>query len=1478
MRKFKGAKLGKRVLSAALAVGMVVAMLPLANLSMVAKAEKSDDNMKYYTAGGKDVVRGVVGDITELPQYGKADWTSAKVGTAARPFTILELVPYEEYAEFGYLISGCEPVNIKQLQGDSDAIMYVNAFNAADVKQTNSDMYFFTDEPAGKREYYPKTQVSDQSWNNMQVSTEGITVRGYYEVVEDGKGDFVVETGEDGKKSIVKKSKGNVVWHSLHSNVDGYGDITKMGFSQKLDTSVFENVGDTLYTTRVSSAADPLVNAKQVYYSYKNKDIFLRDTIGLTDDNVDTYSVVVKVITPDELNKKTDWVEYADLIYISRMCHGGSKEEKWEQYNYLGHKLTANKAENGFLVNDLSWDAVRKILDKNTRARDYAALMIDSALYEAFESSKKSGIVYQAYDFNLDPLTAYNNNTKRFENSTFKEDGRNSNIYKLFLMVGSVNPNIVKQIFLDHLYADRPTDPTSKIKMDLQTGDAAEYWSDHIFQLVDKETYNRGHINKWYPAGGYIAWDSVLAYLSDEDNKETLWNSYNYLNNIHTERNYVQNRLYAYNGDTSIAQKFRQGSVGSKDKTFQDFNDYVKTDEDTKVIWENLHPGQNYGGVTGNNSAPSAALRYILGIGKDFDTPIYGGTLKILDVEPAIGIKRNYQPDWKIKDVYFRMMLPNFTGNIIVEHMTMNSFVGRTDDLNSTYDLIYLGSDSNAFWQKENGDTDFVDDSMDGWVYFHIGDIAKAGAKVNNNGVRTGNFIAGITDNSVRFAGNDITMVKIKDLVNYMDAGFPIVADAVLYNTAKMDKSSNIYQFITLYDSDNVANPMKGKSGVYDVIQGDQIEAHVRNNMVNVTFNETPVKYDEVNYLPRSGDYALMKFDFDVPTTDYSFRIYVDQNRNGKFESNEVIRSGAANLNNAITCSITKEMVGLIQWRIEVFKTANENIRDSREGCSAIQCLSASAKKKIKVLQIIPKSATNADLTASNYKNLYNNLDAFSIEVDKITWAQFENYFVGGGFKFDMGEEISVNNPKMDVLNKVESPLKEDGTKKDVGNGKNLNDYNMIVVGFYDNYDKVDLSDVNGAAEYLYYYTMSGRSILFTHDNTSLYNLPSAGASTKDVVGYTANAMLRDIMGMNRYGVNSTQLDSIRSGLASDMTEYRENRVSAGLLYDTTSKAEKQGFTLNAMRKLGQNITSTYRFPYKYMVKDPANVNNNISSANGFGDDNCTTSLAVRLNEGQITEYPYNITRNLTVATTHSQWYQLNMEDPEVTVWFTLEYPAAMGLSGTAEAVAKAYAATPQDAANNYYIYSKGNIFYSGVGHSSTNNTEMERKLFINTMIAAYRAAYEPPAVEITNPEASVLAPNSYALRVPQEFNFEGGSYTVEDFGGNTVKVSFRPVDSSFSNSIKVRIYYKGTESDDVNSGNSIATIYDSITNQPISAVGSDSYFIPGLENVREYYFYYEKSRIKDHPELTFEAMNDRIPKTGFSYLKILAQPLFKLD
>ena len=82
---------------------------------------------------------------------------------------------------------------------------------------------------------------------------------------------------------------------------------------------------------------------------------------------------------------------------------------------------------------------------------------------------------------------------------------------------------------------------------------------------------------------------------------------------------------------------------------------------------------------------------------------------------------------------------------------------------------------------------------------------------------------------------------------------------------------------------------------------------------------------------------------------------------------------------------------------------------------------------------------------------------------------------------------------------------------------------------------------------------------------------------------------------------------------------------------------------------------------------------------------------------------------SITIAETHGQYYQLGMEQDrdindqsdgmnDVVAWYCL--------------TDNYYNNSPNDVRNNYYLYSKGNVIYTGAGHRRVQNDD-EIKLFI---------------------------------------------------------------------------------------------------------------------------------------------------------------------
>lgn len=128
------------------------------------------------------------------------------------------------------------------------------------------------------------------------------------------------------------------------------------------------------------------------------------------------------------------------------------------------------------------------------------------------------------------------------------------------------------------------------------------------------------------------------------------------------------------------------------------------------------------------------------------------------------------------------------------------------------------------------------------------------------------------------------------------------------------------------------------------------------------------------------------------------------------------------------------------------------------------------------------------------------------------------------------------------------------------------------------------------------------------------------------------------------------------------------------------------------------------------------------------------------------------------------------MDNEDLVVWYSLSDDSQNGTG--------IYSSRENDARNQYYIYNIGNITYTGMGHSGNKTLpDSEVKLFVNTMISAYRATTGNPYVEITNPdkqENSSTEAYLYAEIDPDNFSYNADS---------TMDVTFKITDPAFGKS-----------------------------------------------------------------------------------------------
>ncbi len=1186
-------------------------------------------------------------------------------GTESNPFVILEIVPYEGYAEIGYLIDGCEPVNMDKLRY-SGMMTTVTATNASTANW--GVRYQFADETGIPTDW---TSVNEEK-----------TLYGYYERVAENTGYFIQEKNQETGLITYKKvgaNKGNLKWKT----------VFEMTQDDVQSNRLLNTIGDRVYTTRKDTACK-----KGYAYTYKNYNYFLDKVLNISATDRANYHIVVKTITPNELNSQLGWINRADLISISPKPHIGGLPAVWEQYNKAG-KSAVSSPPTSFYGNDLSWEAVMKIFKKVNVEKDYAAIIIDCVVYTEPPNETKREVIPCQLDYN-GKMT--NNNLGG------KENGNSNNVYKLAFMMKTMDPHAFYNLFLNDYNGTITPLVQNGLFTAQKTDNEKRYWSQSTFMPTQKD--GTGAWNKH--------WDS-----------EASWETYKLNSNLSGNVSVI-GRVFTYNSDCTMTQHFVNNTISVSANKF--------TEELSSYILSN-----------GGENDPATAVQYILGV-QNNENIINKENLTILDLEPC--------KDFTITAHTIRMMIPYYSGTIKIVPMTSSEFIGTIEDLNSKYDMIYLGMNCGGFNTATKYIAganmivpDYNDNLLDGKIYLHVGDsisatLGNSGSNLNSN--LNVNWING-ANSIIRLPGNDITALKAEALNNYLAAGYPILTDTKLYQTgstltnALVDSNSIIYQFIAKGKTSAAKDSLIDSADTY---VNKKVLDKIKNEKPQLILSEEPKEYigtetggiiSDTNYI-NSTNLKNRKLNFiytikGIDTTRYNVYLYIDGNADGRFADSEINMSQSnvmANVSNTLIKPLASDYFGVIPWKLKIVDVNNEFVCDEVKGYSAVM-RSDAQKEEIKVLQINPDSTTlNLQKNVADRKLFYTytrDLNDYKVTFKTITISEFEKMYEGKPF-------LSSTDARKESTDQL------------------LKDYNMLILGFGDSY--ANISNSNGALDNIKYFIENYRSVLFTHDTTSPYNM----SYNPSPAGYNFNLNFRGILGMDRFGVRKIDKDSYP-----DKDWYTDSKGKS-IIDNTIYPGQIHGYTyFTAAKKANVDQKLAYK--------------NILSGPNGSRGGTFTTNTVTRLNDGQLTEYPYKIDETFTVAATHSQWNQLNLNDPEIVVWYCL---GEQQESAYADRY-KVYNASPKDASNNYYIYNKGNITYSGVGHSSTNNNlePMETKLFVNTMIAAYKNSLRNPTIEVTNQDAFTTGKGQYAFYLNSDVN-EDTTYVA----GDKITIEFIPWDYNF--------------------------------------------------------------------------------------------------
>ena len=593
--------------------------------------------------------------------------------------------------------------------------------------------------------------------------------------------------------------------------------------------------------------------------------------------------------------------------------------------------------------------------------------------------------------------------------------------------------------------------------------------------------------------------------------------------------------------------------------------------------------------------------------------------------------------------------------------------------------------------------------------------------------------------------------------------------------------------------------------------------------------------YSRIDNRTLEINFKLLNKGFENDKVKFKLSLYVDSNSDGKFSgTREVInpRYYTVLKDNAIhkgkltssktswykiTYKLPKYYVGIVPWKIKIESVDGYGLNryTSATGFGYVQ--NAGAAKKISILQI--KSSDNVqshfnenykgDYTRYKYNNLfyYNYRDtAGNLLTFKDPSIRYNNWIEEGTFDMannalfkELLDEVK-NTGDFDITIKSISPetliywyndwrMKNPDKRPVEYFDSTSTKYDMIVMGFGDSYT---LPNVNNCLEPIQDWANSGKPILYTHDCTSQVNY--RGTSSWN---YDLNRMIRGMVGLDRYGVlnnwplrvgtgadinntvtkfNKVNYPTIAANtsdnfvtssrlfeIAKENAE-RNNKDIKDIAYEPRSNKTKivkevQGFTNGSLVYLSGNESTNAQFKF----------------AKGYVRSERHTNRVEQINKGQITTYPFKIEKELEVAKTHYQPYQIdfNEDDDEdgesdLIVWYTLASRESMKNNPASE-----YNLAPRDVRNNYYIYTKGNITYSGVGHEKVTGRE-EMKLYVNTLIAAYKAAMVPPSIEFKetgDPDAAEKTVSYISYDVSSDASNKGV------VTGDKEKVYFTPVD-----------------------------------------------------------------------------------------------------
>lgn len=1125
--------------------------------------------------------------------------------------------------------------------------------------------------------------------------------------------------------------------------------------------------------------------SKGEYVCFKNKltgkIVYEPWSVSLSEANYDWNNIELAYCTREQ--GENSWT------YTYKEVEGGIRNIFG--YMLFGHKHMEDKME-----------VVIKTADEVTKED------IDSAALVYLNSKNHNGTYTEAYKAYYEklgtPVTVPNSGSINWTLGTEYDLDAEVALYLYF-------QNTVEKKALIMASSDKGTGSDGKYSniaracLNINSIDADVFYMDFAYEKVNDRRYRgaKGEIRIEKENGV----DVINVYLNTPEGLLPFnWSPSMYINdtNIHGSKgsygyapNGNNNSYYpAYNGTDGSNQNYLTPSTFVYNSNNSMVNDLVNFDATQSDYDENgNYRGTSYGDalmrfdLIDNGLYSPRVIEYILGATTNPVIPD-GETLdlKVLEIEPA-GVFRydeNSAADKEIIMKWFGLNLTTYRDkiNLSIDHVSMNAFNGMTSDIRSDYDLVILGAyDINASNSNEH--------------------------EMNTSSVYTDI--------------NDLTRKASDKLIGYAKIGMPLVIDRPIYYASgdSAAEDTRVYKFNTLDLTNKLIESRGVTSNVIaiDISGTNQTASRILKYRIKPKVDIVPVDapdYNEANpVLVTKKQLADMIFSGNVTdTTDYRVRIFIDRNCDSLFTEDydsdgaELLYFAVEN-NKPVKGPNTKEGYDAVE-KAEAAKKAADNawdwekeqkLKEAAEAAAAAQEILESTGRILGAEHTQEEFVLNLPLPEA-----LNGYIGWRVEVEDVATGLVTNK--NGAF--------AIKNDAIGKVVKVLQIIRDDGASNIDLKGDVFTDcFNATtkVTGLGLDVTVMTKSQFNSVPDKDEYLASFSMLVMGLQDN---YGVTMGNISGTNISGDLSTDSINSI---DKY------IDNGNSVLFThDSMSYRDNKGNEAKSYDKLNAFTK-AFQTKIGMQYGYTLTESLKF--KNTGKPVwASVSDN-------GKKTRNTNRVTQLNTGEITEYPYKIENagdgsdTIPIATTHGQYFKLNLEDlkrtdedgnivddDDVVVWYTLSRTDS-GISNAGWS--NLFSVMGQDAINNFYVYSVGNITYSSAGHSEITQNGEEMRLFVNTFVRAILSGNSIPEVKYENAvQENVNLYSKYYRNVtnadtsvPLEFEYTITDNDLVEGVGRLKQVYMfydRNSNDRYDEGTDIILAYVGYENDDVSKKNVIYT------------------------------------------------------------------------